>query len=65
MAPKTSLRDRIVDADTRASMFLADANEADERGNRAKAEKLYEKSQFWRDRYNLLTGNGDRPPPKR
>lgn len=56
-APKRPLAERILDADTRASTYLADANEAEERGDKARAEKLYEKSGFWRDRYNKLAGN--------
>lgn len=52
-----TLQDKIIDADTRCSRYLADANAADERGQRDKAERLYGKSQFWRDRYNKLAGN--------
>lgn len=55
--PKRTLAERILDADARCNRYLADANEAEERGDKAKAEKLYEKSGFWRDRYNKLTGN--------
>lgn len=63
--PKRTLAERILDADVRASMWLADANEARERGDVALAEKRYAKSQFWLDRYTLLTNRGDRPAPKR
>lgn len=62
-APKKPLSERIADADALASRWLADGNEAAERGDMTKAERCYEKSQYWKDRYNLLTGNGDRPPP--
>lgn len=31
--------------------------EAEERGDKIKAEKCYEKAQFWLDRYNALAGN--------
>jgi hypothetical protein len=55
--PKRSLQERILDADIRCGQYLADANEAEERGDKAKAEKLFEKSGFWRDRYNKLSGN--------
>lgn len=48
---------RIAEADDRGSRYLADANEAAERGNRAKAEMLYAKGQFWLDRSNTLRGN--------
>ena len=63
--PKSSLADRILDADVRSSRWLADGNEASERGDKTLAEKCYEKSQFWLDRYNLLSGKGERPAPKR
>jgi len=51
------LRDRIVDAEVRGSRWLADGREAEERGDRAKAEECFRKSQFWLDRYNRLAGN--------
>jgi hypothetical protein len=53
----TSKHDKMIDADERGSRYLADANEAAERGDHAKAEKLYQKGQFWLDRYNKLAGN--------
>ena len=62
--PKKSLYERTLDAESRAGMYLGNANEAAERGDHAKAEKLYALSQFWLDRYNLLSGNGDRRRPK-
>ncbi|WP_087132042.1 hypothetical protein [Caballeronia pedi] len=62
--PKKTLRERIIDAEVRGGKWLADGNEAAERGDRRKAEQCYEKSQFWLDRYNLLVGNSDRPTPK-
>lgn len=52
-----SLRERIIEADERGSRYLADANEAAERGDMEKAEKLYAKGQYWLDRYNKLVGN--------
>lgn len=52
-----TLQEKILDADERASRYLADGNEASESGKAAKAERLYEKSQYWRDRYNKLAGN--------
>lgn len=63
--PKKTLRERIVDADVRGSKWLADGNEAAERGDKKRAEECYAKGQFWLDRYNLLAGNADRPAPKR
>ena len=44
-------------AEEMASRYLADGNEAAERGQHAKAEKLYAKGQYWLDRYNKLAGN--------
>lgn len=55
--PKKSLSERIADADARGGRYLADANEAAERGDHEKAERLYEKGQFWLDRVNKLLGN--------
>ncbi|WP_454727885.1 MULTISPECIES: hypothetical protein [Cupriavidus] len=63
--PKRSLHERILEAQTMASRWLADGNEANERGHREKAEQCYAKSQYWLDRAILLEGRGDRPPPKR
>lgn len=60
-----SLKDRQIEAEQRASAYLADANEASERGQATKAERLYAKSQFWLDRMNLLCGDSDRPAPRR
>lgn len=50
------LNERITNADARGSAYLADANLADERGDKVKAEKLYAKCQFWLDRSNMLRG---------
>lgn len=52
-----SVRDRMMEAEQRGSQWLADGNEAEERGDTVKAEKCFEKSQFWLDRYNRLAGN--------
>lgn len=52
-----SLSERIAEADDRGGRLLADANEAAERGNHAKAEKLYERGQYWLDLSNKLRGN--------
>jgi hypothetical protein len=52
-----TLSEKIADADMRGGKYLAEANEAAERGNHAKAEKLYEKGQYWLDRVNKLLGN--------
>lgn len=61
--PKRCLADRILDAEVRASQWLADANEAREHGNNDRAAMCEAKSQFWLDRFNLLTGRGERPAP--
>jgi hypothetical protein len=52
-----SLRERQIDAEQRCGRYLADANEAEERGDWVKAEKLRAKQQFWLDRMNKLLGN--------
>lgn len=50
-------REKMIDAEVRGGRYLADANEAAERGDKVKAEKLYDKAQYWLDRYNKLAGN--------
>ncbi|HHG6004065.1 TPA: hypothetical protein ACPWS4_003959 [Pseudomonas aeruginosa] len=62
--PKKSLSERIVDAEVLGGRWLADGNEAAERGDEAKAKRCYEKAQFWLDRFNLLSGRGEKAPPK-
>lgn len=52
-----SKHERAIEAEQRASKYLADANEASEKGQKAKAGRLYEKCQFWLDRMNKLLGN--------
>lgn len=63
-APKKPLAERIIEAEMLGSRWLANGNEAAERGDSARAERCYDKAQFWLDRYNLLAGLSDRPPPK-
>lgn len=53
---KKPLNERIAEADTRSSQWLADGNEAAERGDHERAEFCYAKSQFWIDRLNSLLG---------
>lgn len=60
-----TIQERKIEAEQRCGRYLADANEASERGQTEKAEKLFAKSQFWLDRMNLLSGDGDRPAPRR
>ena len=64
-APKKPLAERMTDAEVLGSRWLADGNEAAERGDKAKADLCYEKAQFWLDRFNLLSGHGEKAPPKR
>lgn len=52
-----TLKEKILHADDQGCRRLAEANDAAERGDHVKAEKLYEKGQYWLDRYNKLTGN--------
>jgi hypothetical protein len=47
----------VLKAEHLASKWLGDANEADERGDRKRAERCYAKAQFWLDRLNKLLGN--------
>lgn len=42
-----NIRDKMIDAETRASKWLADGNEAEERGNKAKVLRCFEKAQLW------------------
>ena len=50
---------KVAEADERGGRYLADANEAAERGQHEKAERLYEKGQYWLDRSNKLRGCGE------
>lgn len=54
---KKSLNERIAEADERGNRYLAEANAADETGDRKKADELYAKGQYWLDRSNKLRGN--------
>lgn len=45
---------KIVDAEERASKWLADGNDAAALGKTKKAEACYAKGQFWLDRANKL-----------
>jgi hypothetical protein len=49
--------EKIAHADMMGCKYLADANEAAERGKNEKADRLYEKGQYWLDRYNRLVGD--------
>jgi hypothetical protein len=44
--------------EARCGKWLADANLEAEKGNKVKAEKLYDKAQYWLDRANKARGNG-------
>jgi len=62
-SPNTDVvKRRAIDAEARASRWLADGNVADDPAIR---EECYRKSQFWLDRANLLRGYTDRPAPDR
>ena len=62
---KKTLAERILDAETRGSQWLADGNEAQEAGRFEEAERCSSKAQFWLDRANLLSGQAERPAPKK
>lgn len=64
-APKKPLDERALDAETRASQWLADGNQAREAGFTVEAERCFQKAQFWLDRANLLSGRAERPGPAR
>lgn len=44
------------DYEEKASKWLADGNEAEERGNLSKAEKCFQKAQYWLDKANKARG---------
>lgn len=48
--------DKINDYEARASRWLADGNEKEERGDKAGAEKCFERAQYWLDRANKARG---------
>lgn len=54
-----TLNERIADADIKGGNWLAKANEAAEKGQNEKAERLYEKGQHWLDVSNKLRGCGE------
>lgn len=62
-APVTPLAERVLDAETRASQWLADGNQAQEAGRTVKAERCFQKAQVWLDRANLLSGKAECPAP--
>lgn len=62
---KRTVHERALDAEMLGSRWLADGNEAAERGNKRRAELCFDKAQYWLDRANLLTGRGERPPPRK
>jgi hypothetical protein len=64
-APVKPLEERALDAEARASQWLADGNAAQEAGRTVKAERCFQKAQFWLDRANLLSGRAERPGPAR
>lgn len=61
---KRTVQERAVEAEVLGSRWLGNANEAAERGNKIRADKCYEKAQFWLDRANLLTNRGEKLAPK-
>lgn len=62
--PSRSVRERALDAETNASRWLGDGNEAMEAGDHAKAQACFDKSQFWLDRANLLANRAEHPAPR-
>lgn len=58
-APEKPLAERVLDAETRAGQWLADGNTAQEAGRVARAERCFQKAQFWLDRANELADQID------
>lgn len=52
--PARPLSERMLEAEVKCSQALADANAAADCGNNKKADRLYESSQRWLDKYNTL-----------
>lgn len=48
-APVAPLADRVLDAETRASQWLAEGNQASETGRVTKAERCFQKARFWQE----------------
>lgn len=62
--PKKTVEQRRWDAEEKAGFWLAEANEAQDRGLSSKEESCLAKAQYWLDRANLLSGQGERAPPR-
>ena len=62
-APVKPLAERTLEAETRASQWLADGNQAREAGLLDKADRCFDKAQYWLDRANYLSGRSERPRP--
>ena len=56
---KVAIKERIIEADEMAALWLYRGNIASEKGDLEKAERHYERSQKWLDKLNRLLGNGD------
>jgi len=56
---KDKKRQQALAAEQHCSKWLNAGNEAEEKGNHAKAEVCYDKAQYWMDRFNKLTGRSD------
>lgn len=52
-----TIKENISKAEELMNRYLADANEAGEKGDKRKEAKLLAKCQYWLNRYNKLTGN--------
>lgn len=59
---RRSLHERIVEADSNAARYLGNFNEANERGDRKAAERLFWQAQRWLDKANDLRGMGSGDP---
>lgn len=50
----TALKEKLMTAEVKGSQWLADGNAASERGDSDRAQRCYDKAQFWLDRANTL-----------
>jgi hypothetical protein len=55
MKTRRTLKERVLEAEVKGSQWLAKGNEYTEAGKHEQAQRCYDRSQFWLDRYNKLT----------
>lgn len=50
---------RIAEYEAKAAQWLGNANEQAEQGNKMRAQRMYDRSEYWLSKANVLRGNGD------